>query len=221
LDRRDTKRTRFGNTQLLLPPKPASVGGPSSSLVAPVAITMQYAPARSRAGRGDLPFGRSSANPTPSDAFNPFPEDTAASILRYSRMHSPEKRSANIIAQRESSSEVCQSLKTLLDPSVSSSSGNQWTFTDVHTGSRSARAQAKISCLLAIHDVQWEGFIHGRQPVPEEWKIFPVPLWDQFRECFVGITSTMKDAVDWLKVQRPFRHAALRELEFQSPTFAT
>jgi hypothetical protein len=210
LDRRDTKRTRFGTTQMIIPPMAASAGGPSSSLVAsavdelsqpnaPVAMAMQYAPARSRVGQGHLPFGRSMAHPAPTAAFNPFPADTEASTPRYSTMHSPEKRSVNVVAHRASSSEVRRSLKALLDPSVSGSSGSQWTFTDVHMGSRSARAHAKLSCLLAIHDVQWEGFIQDRQPVPEEWKIFPGPLWDQFRERFFGTTSTTKDAIDWLK----------------------
>jgi hypothetical protein len=66
-------------------------------------------------------------------------------------------------------------------------------------GSRSARAHAKLSCLLVIHDVQWEGFINGSQPVPEEWKLFPGPLWDQFCERFFGINSTTKDALEWIE----------------------
>jgi hypothetical protein len=56
-----------------------------------------------------------------------------------------------------------------------------------------------LSCLLAIHDVQWEGIINGNQQVPEEWKLFPGPLWDQFRERFFGSTSTTKDALEWIK----------------------
>jgi hypothetical protein len=133
------------------------------------------------------------------ETFNPFPAEAAASIPRYSSMHSPEKRSTHAIGIRESRTDVRRSLKALLEPQSSGTSSNQWTFTDVHLGSRSARAHAKLSCLLAIHDVQWEGFINGNQQVPEEWKLFPGPLWDQFREHFFGSTSTTKDALEWIK----------------------
>jgi hypothetical protein len=114
-------------------------------------------------------------------------------------MHSPEKRSTHAIGLRESGTDVRRSLKALLEPQSSGTSSTQWTFTHIHLGSRSSRAHAKLSCLLAIHEVQWGGFINGNQQVPEEWKLFPGPLWDQFHERFFGSTSTTKDALEWIK----------------------
>jgi hypothetical protein len=70
---------------------------------------------------------------------------------------------------------------------------------DVHTGPKLARAYAKLLCLLVIHDVQWNGYIQNNQPVPEEWKLFPGAMWDQFREHFFGPTSATKDALNWLQ----------------------
>jgi hypothetical protein len=116
-------------------------------------------------------------------------------------MHSPDKRNPLVSSTRDPRTDVRRSLKALLEPQTIGTSSTQWTFTDVHLGSRSARAHAKLSCLLAIHDVQWEGFINGNQQVPEEWKLFPGPLWDQFRERLFGSTSTTKDALEWIKAE--------------------
>jgi hypothetical protein len=177
LDSRETKCTRFRDPASLFPS-----AAPTDSVLsrrsaasdaahaplnhrpprAPTPITMQYTPARGRVRKGHLPFGRSPAGPAISDAFNPFPPaEVAASIPRYSSMHSPDKRSTLVSGIRDSRTDVHRSLKALLEPQTSGTSSTQWTFTDVHLGSQSARAHAKLSCLLAIHDIQWEGFING------------------------------------------------------------
>jgi hypothetical protein len=69
----------------------------------------------------------------------------------------------------------------------------------VHHGSKNVRAHAKLSSLLAIHDFAWTGFANGDKVVPEEWKIFPGPLFHHFRDHFFSPNSSTSDAVEWTR----------------------
>jgi hypothetical protein len=114
-------------------------------------------------------------------------------------MYSPEKRVAHEVARRDPSADARRSLRGLLGLSASSSAATDWTFTNVHQGSKSVRAHAKFSSLLALHDFAWTGFVNGDEAVPEEWKLFPGPLFSHFRDRFLGPTSTTSDAIDWTR----------------------
>jgi hypothetical protein len=69
----------------------------------------------------------------------------------------------------------------------------------VHHGSKNVRAHVKLSSLLAIHDFAWTGFANGDEVVPEEWKIFPGPLFHHFRDHFFAPNSSISDAVEWTR----------------------
>jgi hypothetical protein len=69
----------------------------------------------------------------------------------------------------------------------------------VHQGSKSVRAHAKLSALLVIHDYEWQGYVNGNEPVPEEWKLFPGPVFSHFWDHFFGSSSTTKDTITWMR----------------------
>ena len=167
----------------------------------PLALLSQYAPAQSRIGRGNTPFGRAVAAPSSLGAFNPFPAGSSELAPRYTpTLHSPDKRLLHSVVGRDSASEVRRSLKALLEQPLGTPSSNvTWTFTDVHSGSKHVRAFAKLSCLLAIHDVQWSGTVPEVGEVPEQWKLFPGPLFDQFRDRVFSPASSPTDVIEWLR----------------------
>jgi hypothetical protein len=212
LDPRDMhKRTRFEEDFVShpqkLPPAPATVPAinpPAASTSTP----MQYIPGVARLGTGQRSFGRAVQDDLlPFAAFNPFASaDKPASTPRYLSLHSPDKPSLSTPGTPSTGpiADARRSLRALLETSDSESHSSSWTFKDVHSGSKSIRAHAQLSCLLAIHDVQWQGYINNTQVVPEEWKIFPGPLYGQFRQCFFHPSSSTRDAIDWL--QSKYRH---------------
>lgn len=166
---------------------------------APTATLMQYRPAVARVSSADLPFGRPKQPLLPALAFNPFQSGPVTSAPQYTTMYSPEKRVSSDFTRRDLSTDARRSLRGLLGLPSSSSSTTDWTFTNVHHGSKSVRAHAKVSSLLAIHDVAWSGFVNGSEAVPEEWKLFPGPLFHQFRDRFFGPSSSTADAIAWTR----------------------
>ena len=60
-------------------------------------------------------------------------------------------------------------------------------------------AFAKLSCLLAIHNVQWTSTVPDSGEVLEQWKLFPGPLFDQFRDCVFSPVSSPMDVIEWLR----------------------
>jgi hypothetical protein len=173
---------------------------PPAAKPAPV----QYAPALARVDTGSLPFGRPREPPTSDQSFNPFQSSFPQSMPIYTKLHSPVKGSIHDLTGSDVSSSARRQLRSLLDASagtMAAAAATDWTFRNVHEGNKSIRAYAKFSSLLAIHDVEWQGFIQGQQAVPEEWKIFPGPLYHQFRDRFFSLSSTTKDAISWIQAE--------------------
>jgi hypothetical protein len=200
------KRARFQEIIHLPPAAPHSIRPATSvdpfPIRAPPASKgglLQYAPAPIRVGTGQLPFGRPISIPSPIETFNPFQPSSAHANPKYTTMYSPEKQNPYSLVVCDANSDARRSLCTLLEPSAHTSATTDWTFMDIHHGSKNVRAQAKLSCLLVIHDFQWQGVVHDNQAVPEEWKLFPGPLFFQFRDQFFGSASATKDAIDWLR----------------------
>jgi hypothetical protein len=148
--------------------------------LAPRALPMQYTPAVARVSEATLPFGKPKQPQTPTMTFNPFQVGHVTWAPRYTTMHSPEKRTVNKVVDRDSSSDARRSLQGLQGSSMSGASSTNWTFTNMHQDRKNVRAHAKLSSLLAIHDFAWTGFANGDEVVPEEWKIFPGPLFHHF-----------------------------------------
>jgi hypothetical protein len=50
-----------------------------------------------------------------------------------------------------------------------------------------------------IHDYEWSGISDTNKVVAEEWKLFPGPLFHQFRDRFFGHASSTRNALDWIR----------------------
>jgi hypothetical protein len=95
--------------------------------------------------------------------------------------------------------DACRSLRNLMELTANGPRPTDWTFTTVHEGSTQVQAHAKLSCLLAIHDCQWTGSSAGNQAVPEQWNIFPGPLFSHFRDRFFNASCKTKDVIKWTR----------------------
>jgi hypothetical protein len=136
----DTPQRRRATTTFAFPTfsdPPAAAASFVDQPPAPRTLLMQYTPAVNRGDTGTLPFGRPRQSPTPAMSFNPFQSGSIAAAPQYTTMYSPEKRTGNEVARHDSSADARRSLRGLLGLSTGGSAATDWTFTNVHQGSKS------------------------------------------------------------------------------------